>query len=78
VRDRLLRLIAIADDPQDDDGERLRKRVGVIAGYVTVIAPLSVPLQARWNPVAIGLGLALSLWAIGDLVLLRRTRRFER
>jgi adenylate cyclase len=78
VRDRLLRLITIADEPQDNDNERVRKRVGVIAGYVTVIAPLTAPLQARWNPIAVALGLALSLLAIGDLILLARTRRFER
>jgi adenylate cyclase len=78
VRDRLLRLITIADESQDNENERVRKRVGVIAGYVTVIAPLTAPIQARWNPFAIVLGVALSLWAIGDLVLLARTRRFER
>jgi hypothetical protein len=52
VRDRLLRFISIADELQDNENERVRKRVGVIAGYVTVIAPLTAPLQARWNPFA--------------------------
>ena len=40
------RLIAIADDPADTDDTRLRKRVGVTAGYVTVVAPLTEPFQA--------------------------------
>ena len=74
----LVRLVGIADDPADSDDVRLRKRVGVSAGYVTIVAPLTAPFQARGQPVAIALGVGLSLWAIGNLIVLARTRRFER
>lgn len=74
----LLRLIAIADEPGDSDDMRLRKRAGVIAGYVTVVAPLTVPFQARGHPLSVALAVGLSLWAVGDLIVLSRTRRFER
>jgi guanylate cyclase len=78
MRERLLRLIAIADEPRDGDDVRVRKRVGVIAGYLTVIAPLSSPLQARFEPLSIALGVGLSLYAILNLLVLARTHRFER
>ena len=72
------RLISIADEPSDDDDVRLRKRVGVIAGYVTVIAPLSVPfetpnLPASWIP-AIG----LSVFSAVNLLVLARSRNLSR
>lgn len=77
VRKLTARLIEIADEQTDDDDIRLRKRMGVVAGYVTVPAALTlIPLA----PSLIGwvLGLALSLFAVGNLVLLARTHRFER
>ena len=37
----LIRLISIADEPGDDDDARRRKRVGVVAGYLTIVAPLT-------------------------------------
>ena len=72
------RLISVADEPSDDDDLRLRKRVGVIAGYVTVMAPLSVPfevptLPASWIP-AIG----LSAFSAINLLLLARSRNLSR
>jgi adenylate cyclase len=72
------RLISIADRPDDDDDARLRKRVGVVAGYATIVAPLSLPLEAPTPLVGWGLALGLSLWSAGNLVVLARTRRFER
>lgn len=78
MRDRLLRLITIADDPRDSEDTRVRKRVGVIAGYVTIVAPLAAPFQARGQPLAVALSLGLALWAIGNLFVLARSRRFER
>ena len=35
-------MISIADRPDDDDDTRLRKRVGVVAGYFTIVAPVGV------------------------------------
>ena len=51
-----MRLLSIADTPTDDDDARLRKRVGVAAGFATVIAPLTLPLQAPGQPLAIVFG----------------------
>jgi guanylate cyclase len=72
------RLIGLADEPTDDDDTHLRKRVGVAAGYILVVAPLQLP--------ALGQGLLLS-WIVAatmplisglNLFLLARTRRFDR
>ena len=75
----LLRLFAIADAPGDDDDARLRKRMGVAAGYITIIAPLGVPAGAVSTPL-IGwvCALALSLFSLSNLIVLARTRRFDR
>jgi adenylate cyclase len=72
------RLLAIGDEPDDDDDLRLRKRMGVIGGYLTIVAPLGAPVLARWNPLADVLAPALALWSVGNLVLLARTRQFRR
>ncbi len=71
-------LLAIGDEPDDDDDLRLRKRMGVVAGYLTIILPLGAPALARWNPIADVLAPALSLWSVGNLLLLARTRQFRR
>ena len=42
----VVRLLSIGDLPGDRDDSRLRKRVGVAAGYITIVAPLSLPLEA--------------------------------
>jgi adenylate cyclase len=79
VRRFLVRLISIADAPDDDDDARLRKRVGVAAGYLTIVAPLGVVLGTPTQPwVGWVFVLSLSLWSAGNLVVLARTRRFER
>ena len=74
----LRRLIAIADRPEDDDDARLRKRAGIVAGYVTIVAPLGLPLAAPTPLVGWIVALVLSVWSLGNLVVLARTRRFER
>jgi guanylate cyclase len=71
-------LLAIGDEPDDDDDMRLRKRMGVVGGYLTIVAPLAAPALADWNPIADVLAPALSLWSVGNLVLLARTRQFRR
>jgi hypothetical protein len=37
-------LMSIADAASDDDDLRLRKRVGVTAGLVPIVAPLTLPI----------------------------------
>ncbi len=74
----LHRFISIADLPTDDDDLRLRKRMGVVAGYILIVAALQLPVLSQ--------GLALN-WAMAvivpafnavNLAVLARTRRFER
>jgi adenylate cyclase len=71
-------LLAIADESSDDDDQRLRKRIGVAVGYVSVIAPLSVIGASPGRPIAIPLGLSLSVICIVNLWVLARSHRFER
>jgi hypothetical protein len=61
----LERLVSIADDASDDDELRLRKRVGVAAGLLTVFAPLPLPIQALGHPLSYVLAAALSLSTSG-------------
>ena len=61
------RLIGIADDPQDDDDSRLRKRIGVVAGYVTILAPLSLPMQALGHPLSYVLAGSLAIFSALNL-----------
>jgi guanylate cyclase len=75
----LVRLISIADEPGDDDDVRLRKRVGVASGYVTVLVPYGVVLGAPALPLLRWVvALSLSLWSAGNLLVLAQTKRFER
>ena len=74
----VLRLLSIADDPADDDDLRRRKRVGVAAGLLTILAPLSLPLQLPGEPIAWAIGIVLSLFSLTNLVVLARTGVFER
>ena len=76
--DALVRLIAIADDPEDDDEARRRKRVGVVAGYLTIVAPLSLPFEARGHPLSWPLAFGLSAFSVLNLWALARTGQFER
>ena len=71
-------MLAIADAPGDDDDTHLRKRVGVIAGVATIIAPLTLPIQAPDNPLSVPFAIALAAYALVNLVVLARTRAFER
>ena len=78
VAERLHSVLAIADDPSDDDDLRRRKRVGVVAGYATIFAPLTLPIEANGRPVAWVLGVGLSAFAVLNLLALARSRNFER
>lgn len=72
------RVVALADDPVDDDGLLLRKRVGVAAGVLTLFAPLSLPIQAQGHPLSFVLAAGLSLFSAVNLTVLAWTRRFDR
>jgi adenylate cyclase len=72
------RILAVADAATDDDELRLRKRVGVAAGLLTIVAPLSLPIQAEGDPLSFVLAAALSLFSVGNLAVLSITRRFDR
>ena len=73
----LERLIAIADEPTDDDDLRLRKRVGVVAGYIIVLAALRFPSLP--GPAAeLGGGVALPPSTPSTCCVLARTKRFDR
>jgi len=72
------RWLALGDDPGDDEGLRLRKRVGVIAGYATVLAPLSLPIVSGGSPISFVLAIGLAAFAVANLIVLARTRDFER
>jgi adenylate cyclase len=74
----LLRLISIADEPGDDDDTRLRKRVGVVAGYLTTVAPLSLPAEANGAPASLVIAVGLSAFSLANLMILRGSRRFDR
>jgi guanylate cyclase len=71
-------VVSLADDPADSDDLRLRKRVGVAAGYVTIVAPLTMPFQAGFSPMSWTLAIGLSVYAAINLALLERTRNFHR
>ena len=75
---RLVRLLAIADDPADDDDRRVRTRVGVLAGYLTTGAALTLPIQAMGVPFSFGLGAGLAIFSLLNLALLARTRDLDR
>ena len=76
---RLLeRAIRLADDPTDDDDRRLRKRVMVFVGYVLLIAPLQLPLLGHGLALGWIVGLTMPVASAVNLVVLARSRRFER
>ena len=75
---RLTSLLAIADDPGDDDDTRRRKRVGVAASSVTVFVPFLLPVQSNTLAIAWPLAIILSAFNVANLVLLARTRDFDR
>lgn len=73
-----LRVLSIADDPDDEDDLRRRKRVGVAAGLLTILAPLTLPLQLPGDPIAWAVGISLSAFSLANLVVLARTGVFDR
>jgi len=72
------RVIGLADEPADDDDLRLRKRVVVIAGYILVLGPLQLPILAQGHPLSWFVAATMPLVSAINLVVLARTRRFER
>jgi hypothetical protein len=72
------RLIGLADEPTDDDDLRLRKRVGVVAGWIGVVLPLQLPGLAQGHPVSWWVALTMPLVSAGNLAVLARSRRFDR
>ena len=78
MRRLVLRLLGMADASTDDDDLRLRKRIGVAAGILTVVAPISLPIQAQGHPLSFVLAAALSAFSIGNLAILAGTREFDR
>lgn len=73
----LHRLISIADDPTDDDDVLLRKRAGVLAGYLTIVAPLGAPFLVH-GTMAFVLGFGFSAFSALNLIVLARSKRFDR
>jgi guanylate cyclase len=69
--------MAIADLPGDSDDLRLRKRMGLAGGYITIFAPLTVPFEQPGIVPAV-LGIGLSLYSVLNLVVLARTKVFDR
>ena len=49
-----------------------------IAGYLTIVAPLSLPVQAPGVPFSWVLALGLSAFSVANLTVLARSRRFDR
>jgi adenylate cyclase len=78
LSDRGLRVLSIADDPDDGDDLRRRKRVGVAAGLLTILAPLTLPLQLPDQPIAWVIGLSLSGFSLANLLVLAMSGVFER
>lgn len=72
------RLLGLADEPADDDDIRLRKRVGVLAGYVLIVLPLQLPFLGPGLPTGWVVAVAMPLISAANLFVLARTRRFER
>jgi guanylate cyclase len=78
ARTALHRLIAIADQPADDDDARLRKRAGVVSGYATIVAPLGLPLAVHGALIAWVLAVGLSVSSVVNLLILARSKKFDR
>ena len=72
------RLISIADEPTDDDDLRLRKHVGVVAGYVISVGALLLPGMAQGLPLSWAVALTMSPVSAINLAVLARTKRYDR
>jgi adenylate cyclase len=73
-----VRWLSFADLPDDDDDTRLRKRVGIAAGFLTIVSPLLLPPQAGFIPISWVLGIGLAAFSAVNLAVLARTRQFDR
>lgn len=71
-------MIGLADEPTDDDDLRLRKRVGVVAGYINALAALQLPVLAQGLPLSWAVAVTMPLVSAVNLLVLARTRRFDR
>jgi guanylate cyclase len=78
VRAIAQRLVVFADEPTDDDDVRLRKRVGIVAGYILVLLPLQLPVLAQGHPLSWVLAATMPIVSALNLLLLARSRRFRR
>ncbi len=78
ARALLERVIGLADKPTDDDDLRLRKRVLVIAGYILIIGPLQLPALAQGLPLSWIVAATMPVVSAINLMVLARTKRFER
>lgn len=74
----LHRSVGFADEPTDDDDLRLRKRVGVVAGYINIVAALQLPVLAQGLPLSWAVAVTMPFVSAVNLVVLARTRRFGR
>jgi adenylate cyclase len=72
------RLLSIADEPEDSDDRRLRKRVIIVAAAVLTIAPLQLPILAAGHPLSWVVAVTMPMIGVMNLVVLARTRRFDR
>lgn len=72
------RLLAIADEPADDDDLRLRKRVAVSAGYLLVVLPLQLPFLGQGLLLGWLVAATMPLISVMNLFVLARTLRFQR
>ncbi|MDQ4035764.1 MAG: adenylate/guanylate cyclase domain-containing protein [Chloroflexota bacterium] len=72
------RLLSVADAPTDDDDLRLRKRVAVAASYILSLTVLQLPAISRGYPLSWFVALTMPLVSAANLIVLARTRRFER
>lgn len=78
----LTRAVSLADDPEDDDDLRLRKRVGIAIGYVAMatstIRVVGLAAAGDYNPVVLAVSAAFVVVMGANLALLARTHRFHR
>jgi guanylate cyclase len=72
------RLISLADASTDDDDRRLRKRVAVVIGYIHIFAPTMLPAMSQGLPLAWAVAIGMPVVSAANLVVLARTRAFER
>ena len=78
ARALLDRVLGLANEPTDDDDLRLRKRVLVLVSYILIVAALQLPALAQGLPLSWVVAATMPLVTAINLVVLARTRRFER